>query len=271
MLTTLTPAGVIGLAALRADPRRAIVALDYDGTLAPIVSDPGAAIPAPGVVEALTVLASQVAVLALVTGRPADVVVSLSGLQDVPGLQVLGQYGAQRWSAGRLTSAAPLPGVAQARAVLPGLLAAEGAVLEDKGLSLVVHTRTVRDPAGALARLTAPVRDMAERCGLEVHPGRLVLELRPPGFDKGRALRSLWEPGLPGGPSLAPSAVLFAGDDLGDLPAYDAVEALRADGVPGLLVCSGSSEVPAALRTRADLVVDGPAGVVAFLRELLAH
>ena len=88
-----------------------------------------------------------------------------------------------------------------------------------------------------------------------------MLELRPPGFDKGGALRSLCEP--------LPEAVLFAGDDLGDLPAFDAVDVLRARGVAGLTVCSGSDEGPAALRDRADVVVDGPAGVVALLRSLL--
>ena len=269
MLTALTLAGATGLAALRADPRRAVIALDYDGTLAPIVTDPTAALPAPGAVAALRALAPQVGTLALVTGRPADVVVALAGLQHVPGLQVLGQYGAQRWSAGTLTGAAPLAGVAKALAALSGLLGPEGAALEDKGLSLVVHTRTARDPYGALARLEAPVRTVAEQFGLEVHPGRLVLELRPPGFDKGGALRSLCVTGPAGESCGAPSAVLFAGDDVGDLPAYDTVERLRAAGVPGLLVCSGSDEGPAALRARADVVVDGPPGVVALLRQLL--
>ena len=61
--------------------------------------------------------------------------------------------------------------------------------------------------------------------------------------------------------------MLFIGDDLGDLPAFAAVEALRDEGVPGLTVCSGSEEVPE-VRRRADLVVDGPAGVVRLLAAL---
>jgi trehalose 6-phosphate phosphatase len=137
----------------------------------------------------------------------------------------------------------------------------EGAEVEDKGLSLVVHTRNAPDPAGALDRLRDRVGDLAERAGLELHPGRFVLELRPPGFDKRGALLSLCEP--------APSAVLFAGDDLGDLAGFDAVDELRSRGVPGLLVCSASDEGPADLRARADLVVDGPAGVVEALEALL--
>lgn len=246
---------------LRASLADAVVAVDYDGTLAPIVADPARAFPAPGAVEALTALAPHVRTLALVTGRPAAVVVALGGLDAVPGLVVLGQYGAQRWSGGTVTGAEPLPGIAVAREALPALLAAEGAALEDKGLALVVHTRPSADPAGAQARLDAPLRELAERVGLEVHPGRFVLEVRPPGYDKRGALLSLCDP--------LPSAVLFAGDDLGDLPAFDAVDELRARGVVSVTVCSASDEGPPELRARADLVVDGPAGVVALLASLL--
>jgi trehalose 6-phosphate phosphatase len=261
MLTPSTAQGRAGLAALRAEPAAALVALDYDGTLAPVVARPAEAVPAAGAVAVLARLAPLVGRLALVTGRPADVVAELGGLAAVPGLQVLGQYGAQRWSGGALDSPAALPGVATARTALPGLVRGEGAEVEDKGLALVVHTRNAPDPAGALERLRDPVGALAAASGLELHPGRFVLELRPPGFDKGGALRSLCSP--------APSAVLFAGDDHGDLSAFDAVDELRGRGVPGLLVCSASDEGPVELRRRADLVVDGPSGVVAVLNELL--
>ena len=258
MLRPGTDAGREGLRALRAAPGRAVVALDYDGTLAPVVARPQDAVPAPGALEALTRLAGRVGTLALVTGRPAEAVVALAGLAEVPGLVVLGQYGAQRWD-GALHSAAPAPGLREVRRALPALLG--DARLEDKGLSLVVHVRGLPDPLAELERLGPPVRRLAAEHGLQVHPGRGVLEVRPPGHDKRAALLSLC--------AHHPSAVLFAGDDVGDLPAFDAVDELRAQGVPGLLVCSASEEGPAALRSRAYVVADGPAGVVALLEELL--
>jgi trehalose 6-phosphate phosphatase len=261
VLVPATGAGRAGLDALRSAPQRALVALDYDGTLAPVVPRPEDAVPAPGAVDALVGLGRAVGRLALVTGRPADVVVDLAGLAQVPRLVVLGQYGVQRWEAGVLVQEAPAPGLAEARATLPDLVAGEGAHLEDKGLSLVVHTRRAPDPVGALARLHDRVAAVAARTGLELHTGRLVLELRPPGHDKGRALAGL---------ATGCSALLYGGDDCGDLAAYDTVDRLRAEGLPGLLVCSDSPEAPEELRVRADLVVDGPAGVVDLLRGLLA-
>ena len=259
-----TEAGRAGWAALRAEPGRALVALDYDGVLAPIVDEPSEAWPAPGAVEVLGRLAGQVGTLAVVTGRPAEAVVALGGLDRVPGLLVEAQYGAERWEAGRLTTPDESPGVAAARAELPAALAAAGAApavwVEDKRLALVVHTRRAADPDAELARLSPPVRRLAEAHGLELHPGKLVHELRPPGFDKGGVLRRLAAAARPG-------AVLFAGDDFGDLPAFAVVEELRAGGIPGLSVASASQEA-AEVAARADLAVDGPTGVVALLTEL---
>ena len=60
--------------------------------------------------------------------------------------------------------------------------------------------------------------------------------------------------------------VMFAGDDLGDVEAFRAVTAMREEGRPGLLVCSGSEEQKA-LVDLSDIVVDGPEGVLAFFRQ----
>lgn len=266
-----TPAGRAGLAAILADPGVAVIGLDFDGTLAPITSDPDAAYAHPGAVPALQRLAARVGSVVVVTGRPAGTAVSLGGLSAVRGhLTVLGHYGWERWDAasGEVTAPEPPPGVARVRAELPELLvrtgAPEGVRVEDKRAALAVHTRRVAehggDPDAVLDRLRAPLSDLAARAGLAVEPGRMVLELRPPGMDKGAALTAFVR-------ERGARAVLFAGDDLGDLAAYDAVDALRGEDVAGVKVCSGSTEVRA-LAERADLVVDGPDGMVALLDTL---
>ncbi|MGW6283582.1 trehalose-phosphatase [Streptomyces sp. NPDC055107] len=267
-----TPAGREGLDAVLARPDRAVVALDFDGTLADIVADPEQARAHPGTVAALAALAPKVAAVAVITGRPAGVAVRYGGFAGVPGLEhlvVLGHYGAERWDAvtGTVNAPAPHPGVAAARAELPGVLhefdSWQGAWIEEKGQAVAVHTRRAQDPQAAFETLRGPLGELAAKHGLIVEPGRLVLELRPPGMDKGVALGMFVA-------ELDAESVIYAGDDLGDLAAFAAVEKLRTegpDGVPGLLVCSGSTEVPE-LAERADLSVPGPAAVVAFLAAL---
>jgi len=259
-----TPEGAAGLAAIVADPGHALIALDFDGTLAPIVSEPSAARPHPDVLPALERLATGVGTLAIITGRPAPAAVELGGFAGIPGLIVIGHHGFERWEGGQLTSPPPPPEVAAARARLPGALAAagapEGTWVEDKGHALVVHVRRTADPQAALARLTGPMAEFARQTGLDSKPGRLVIELRPSGIDKGTALTALIA-------ERDPAAILFAGDDLGDLPAFEAVRAARAAGRKGVAVCSASDEVTA-LAAHADLVVDGPKEVAALLAAL---
>jgi trehalose 6-phosphate phosphatase len=264
-LESRTAAGAEGLSAIRARPGTALAGFDFDGTLAPIVDDPDSARALDGTAAALAELARHIGKVAIITGRPAALAVEYAGLSGIEGLVVLGQYGRERWEDNTLHTPEPPPGVAEARAKLPKIIerAPQGVAIEDKGLAVAVHTRRAAEPQVALERLRGLVAALAERTGLVVEPGRFVLELRPPGMDKGGALRSLVA-------ELGSGAVLYAGDDLGDLAAYDALEALREDGVPGVKVCSASDEVTA-LAERADLIVDGPAGVLRLVESLTSE
>jgi trehalose 6-phosphate phosphatase len=259
-----TAGGKAGLSALLTYYAGALIAVDFDGTLAPIVEDPAAARATPAATAALARLAELAGTVAIVTGRPAADAASFAGVAAAGDVIVLGHYGRQRWERGRLSSPEPPPGLSQARAELAVVLAAaragEGTFVEDKGEALAVHTRRAADPQAELDRLRAPLAGLAARTGLALEPGRLVLELRPPGTDKGAAIVEL-------AAERGPSATLFCGDDLGDLPAFAAVRELRGKGTPGLLVCSASAEVPD-LIAEADLVVDGPDGVAALLAGL---
>ncbi len=260
-LRARTPEGQAGLEALLARPRQALIAADFDGTLAPIVADPPSARAHPGAAPAMARLAGAVGTLAVITGRPAAEAVAYGGFDGIPGLIVLGLYGRQRWQDGTLAGPDPLPSVAAARQVLPGVLreagAPDGTWLEDKEQALAVHTRRTADPEAALRTLRGPLGELAERFGLTAEPGRMVIELRPPGADKGTALTGLAS-------ERAARSVLFCGDDLGDLPAFAAVRALRGAGVAGCAVASRSPECPP-IADAADLVVDGPEGIVALL------
>ncbi len=262
------PISDVGGAALRAvlaNPRQTMIGLDFDGTLAPIIADPDQAYADEDAVGALAALGPLVGCIVVITGRPAETAVRLGGFAGRPGLEsmvVMGQYGVERWDAatGEFTKPPEPEGITRVTDELPELLASLGlgeARIEHKGRAIGIHTRELDDPTGAFDRLVQPLTELAERNGLQVEPGKNVLEIRPHGYDKGDAVRAIVA-------EKGPRQVIFAGDDLGDLPAFRAVQALRADGIEGLLVCSASHEEDA-LAEISDLVLDGPAGVAEWL------
>jgi trehalose 6-phosphate phosphatase len=263
-----TSAGAQALQAIISSPGDTVVGLDFDGTLAPIVDDPEHAYADRAAVEALGRLAMKVRAVVVITGRPAHTAVRLGGFDSVQGLGtmvVLGQYGVERWNAeGNDYVLPPEPSeIVAVMEQLPGLLAELGldeARIEHKGRAVGVHTRTLPDPETAFARLAEPIRALADRHGLRVEPGRQVWEIRAPGVDKGAALRSFVS-------EVGGRQVIFAGDDLGDLPAFDAVRQLRDEGTEGLLICSASYEEDALVKI-SDVILDGPAGVAGWLTEL---
>ena len=262
-------------AALVAAAASTVVGLDFDGTLAPIVDDPDSAHIHPDAAAVLLELSDVVRAVAVITGRPARKVLALGGLEEVGReigetgreLFVFGQYGFERWSSTRRRVVSPRPpqGLSGFLRELPPTLRdadAGDAYVEDKGLAIAVHTRRLDDPVAAFERLEPRLRDLAERHGMVVEPGRNVIEARSPGTDKGTVVRDLAREVDAGG-------FLFAGDDLGDLEAFEAVGDLRDQGMPTLLVCSASDE-ESALVERSDIVVHGPDGVLDLLRRLTA-
>ncbi len=258
----MQPADVV--AALRPHLGSALVATDFDGTLAPLQRDPEASRPVPGAIEALTALTGRGARVAVVTGRDAATAVRLGGLEAVPGLVVAGLYGLETWSDGELHSPGTPEAIEALRERLPKTLAgadADPAIwIEDKRLSLVVHARRADDPATALTGVEAAVAALADDLGLELHPGSGVLELRVPGFDKGRAIGRLVE-------EAGASAALYLGDDLGDLPGFETIRSLRRAGLPAWSIgvtASGADGLAEAV----DAVLPDPEACVALLREL---
>lgn len=251
-----------------------VVGLDFDGTLSPIVEDPERAVIHPDGPTTLGDLAAQVRAVAIITGRPARQVVDLGGLDavadvlpDEARLLVMGQYGNERWDSRtrEFVSPEPPPGLTAFRDELTALLKqhdAADAYVEEKGLAVAVHTRRLPDAQAAVHRLEQALGGAAEKHGLALEPGRMVLEVRAPGMHKGKAVRTAVEENQGGG-------VLFAGDDLGDLEAFRAVRDLAEEGLPTLLVCSASEEQEA-LTELSDVVVDGPAGVLGLLAEFAA-
>ena len=218
----------------------------------------------------LTELAAQVRAVVVITGRPARQVVALGHLEHVADelpadaeLMVMGQYGNERWDSRSraFTSPEPPEGLSAFRDELPGLLADADAGGRPRGgegpRRRGPHPTAARPPGGLRPAAGAARGRLADRHGLLLEPGRLVLEVRAPGMHKGKAVQAAFE-------EHDGEGVLFIGDDLGDLEAFEAARALSDEGVPTLLVCSGSEEQEALVEI-SDIVVPGPDGVMALL------
>ena len=233
------------------------MALDFDGTLAPIVDDPTTSAPVPGVIDTLVRLADGGNRVAIVTGRDALTVLRLGGLERIPGLVVSGLHGAETWRDGHLATRDEPAGIAALRELLPPRLP-DKVWLEDKRLSLVVHTRLTADPDQALIDLDEWLPALVADHGLEVLPGKMVAEIRQAGFSKATALTELLTANT--------TAALYAGDDLGDLPAVDAVATWGArHDRPSLTVTVGDT---AAMTAATDLTVAEPAALADLLARL---
>jgi len=252
----LTPALDELLAPFRAAPATAALVLDYDGTLSPIVEDPAAATPLARVPEVLGRLADRLGLVAVVSGRPVEFLAPMLPPQVV----LAGLYGLEVLADGRRRDH-PQAGVwrevvddVAGRAEVRG---PAGVAVERKGLSITLHFRAHPD---AEHDVEAYARDEALRSGLVARPARMSWELHPPiDVDKGTAILDLADDF---------AAVAFAGDDIGDLPAFDALDELDGRGVRTVRLAVRSDEVPEELLDRADVVLDDPAGLVGLLESL---
>lgn len=250
------------LGPLVAAPARSAVLVDFDGSLAPIVDDPRAAVPLPAALAALDALVGKLGLVGVVSGRP---VAFLRDALALDGVAYVGQYGLERLVDGAVLEdprVAPMvetvaAAAADAEARFPHLY------VERKGrVAVTLHWRRSPEEGDAAS---AWASEAGARLGLTVYPTRMAVELRPPvPVDKGSAVEQLCA-GL--------DAALFAGDDHGDLAAFDALDRLVAVGSLGAAVRVGvrSSEEPAEIVARADIHVDGPAGLAALLADLAAE
>jgi trehalose 6-phosphate phosphatase len=238
--------------------------VDFDGTLSHIVDVPSAARPAEGAAEALALLAEHFALVAIVSGRGSTELLEWLG----PELEIWGVHGAERATAGVVTLAPEvrpyIPVLARVRAEAEAALrdpAFEGCLVEDKGVAVALHYRMATSPDAA-ERLQVLADSLAETNGLLRTDARMAFELRPPVDVSKRSVV------LNRARELDLTAAAFLGDDVVDLSAFDALDELGSEGRAVLRVAVRSDEAPEELLDRADVVVEGVVGAVAWLRDL---
>lgn len=247
-------------------PENAGLYLDFDGTLSEIVHVPSEARPVSGARRLLESLAARFALVSVVSGRSAHQLLEWLG----EGIEIWGVHGVERAVDGRveiIDAATPFVElIATVRAEAERRIAElglSGVFVEDKGVMLALHFRAAPDVEAARRALDELAGSLAAEHGLKRAGGRLAFELRPP-IDVTKAnivLTRTREEKL--------SAAMFVGDDRVDIPAFEALDELAAEGVTTVRVAVDSSEAPAELLERADIVVNGPAGTIALLSRLI--
>ena len=227
------------------------ILLDVDGTLSPIAERPELARLVTGTDAVLSRLVERYRVVAAISGRTQD---QLERLVDVEGVRLIGSYGLG-------------PGSVPADLIAVVLAAAdqvEGAWMETKGATIAVHYRATPDAASAGRELEQRMGEIADQAEMALLSGKHVVELVPAGFPlKEGAVERIIE-------SDALHAALYAGDDIADLLAFEALDRAHADGrlEHVVKVAVHGAETPEDLVAAADIVVEGVSEMVGLLATL---
>ena len=236
---------------------------DFDGVLSPVTDDPDASQPVPAVLGVLERLATVVSRVAIVSARPVSFL--RSRFESLEHVDLYGLYGLEVWHDGEVVTepaalefVPAMTGLAEAaRTELPA-----DVLVEYKRLSVALHYRTAPDQAGTVERWA---HEQAERLGLRIQNGRMVVELKPPvDQDKGMVITE--------GVRNAGCAWYF-GDDMSDIKAFDALRAREAvdPAFFGMAVAVANPETGAEVAGAADLTLESPDAVAAFLTEGLTR
>jgi trehalose 6-phosphate phosphatase len=226
--------------------------LDVDGCLLEFADDPAAVFVSPRLRTLLQALHDRLdGALALVSGRGVK---DLDRLFDTPAWALAGLHGYElRYGDGRHRELTADPAdQARMRAAVQALAdRLDGVQLEDKQHAMALHCR--RDPDRLPALRAAAEAVAADLPGYELQPGNLVMEFKPTGMDKGRAVDELMQQ-----PPFAGRTPVYLGDDLTDEHAFDAVN--RAG---GMSVRVGQREP-----SHARFTLPSPAAVQAWLERV---
>lgn len=216
-----TPHSAVREVAAGARAGTTLVALDFDGVLAPLVDDPATSRALPESALALARLVGAGVPVALVSGRALADLWAVA--QPPPGVHLVGGHGAEHGHAtpdGLVREPFDLPPdgartLAELAAALESLTDGTTARVERKPASVVLHTRTA-GPDDA-RRLTDAALALGRDAGVDVLAGKDVVELSVLDVSKGEALRTLRA-------RLGVTRVFYAGDDVTDERAFAALE-----------------------------------------------
>ena len=238
---------------------------DIDGTISPLAERPGDARVSPKCLEALSILSEKLPLIAVVTGRA---VADAKRMINLPQVVYVGNHGLEEWRDG---SSIILPQAARFAHRIPDAMRRiqsqvniDGLLFENKGVTGSIHYRLTPDPDAAREEILTAVEPLSEIFDFRVTEGLMVIEIRPPiDIDKGVAVERLAN-------SNKLTGIIYLGDDVTDIDAFQAVQRLREADVPGLALGVIHTNTDPAVKYNSDWLLRGVGEVERFLSDLIA-
>jgi len=235
---------------------------DVDGTISEIAPTPQQAEVSPRCRHYLSILSQHLALVAAVSGRPAE---EIKNMLKIDRAVYIGNHGLERWAKGQSEFSKDTDGYPELiKAVikeLTPLLSIKGITLDDKGITATIHYRLSPNPEAAKRDILVTLESSTQAKRLRIMHGKMSINLLPPvEANKGTAVLDLMrEYSLQGG--------IYLGDDLTDVDAFKAIHSVSSDSsFQGVAIGITSQEMMKGLVAEADFTLNGVNDVVRFLR-----
>ena len=235
---------------------------DIDGTISETAPTPQQAKVSPLCHHYLSILSQHLALVAAISGRPAD---EVKDMLKIDGVVYIGNHGLERWTEGHsefTKDTKDYPEVIKAVIKeLTRLLSIEGIRIDDKGITATIHYRLCREPQSAEKHILTILQSLPLARRLRILQGKMAINLIPlVEGNKGTATLDLIRGyNLQGG--------IYLGDDLTDVDAFKAIHSASHDSdFQGFAIGITSQEMPEKLVAEADFTLNGVNDVERFLK-----
>ncbi len=234
---------------------------DIDGTISPTAPTPQQAEVTPLCRHYLSILCKQLALVVGISGRPAEEVKEMVGID---GMVYIGNHGMERWTGNHSEYTKDVKGYSKIIKTvleeLSPLLSIEGLTIQDKVVTATIHYRQCPDRESARKAILEAVKNSPQAGKLRVVPEKMAIDLLPPvDINKGTAITELLkEYNLQGG--------IYLGDDITDIDGFRAIHtADRDQDFQGLAIAVSNEEVPQEVLVEADFILNGVSDVERLL------
>ena len=236
-----------------------------DGTISPIPRDFLEIPVPPPTIPQLTRLASQLDLLAVISGRKAG---ALREIINIPGVEYIGHYGMEWWENDTAVLhpdiASYLSDMRAVAAELESLRSIEGVIIQDKWASISVHYNTVQQHSAAKQQILDFLQKSPHIKNLRLMDEKTNIGIVPRlDIDKGTAVTRLIQ-------QYRLRGAIYLGDDIGDLPAFRAIRVAREKKeFMGLAVLVTGGTTSHSLLQEVDFTLDGVPETETFLNWLV--